>query len=150
LARQKLIVRSVRLDADLNGRVEETAKERGFGSPSAFIREAIKRSVSEQETATNGVEERIAASINRAVAEIRKVRRAQQAAFAFADAEVKMLLTCIAEPPKDAYDQAVARGKLRYDRFLKSVGIGMVGHYAARSDGDFRAAEDVGGIHTGE
>jgi hypothetical protein len=25
------------------------------------------------------------------------------------------------------YDQAVARGKARYDRFLKSVGIGMVG-----------------------
>jgi len=43
------------------------------------------------------------------------------------DALVKILLTCLAEPPQDAYNQAVARGKLRYDRFLKSVGAGMVG-----------------------
>jgi hypothetical protein len=55
----------------------------------------------------------------------------QQAAFAFSDAQVKMLLTCVPEPPKEVYDQAVARGKLRYDRFLKSVGMGMVGDSAA-------------------
>lgn len=28
---------------------------------------------------------------------------------------------------RDAYDQAIARGKARYDRFLKSVGTGMTG-----------------------
>jgi hypothetical protein len=43
------------------------------------------------------------------------------------DALVKTLLTCVPEPPRDAYDQAVARGKARYDRFLKSVGAGMLG-----------------------
>jgi hypothetical protein len=58
---------------------------------------------------------------------MRSVRLGQQALFAFVDALVKTLLTCMAEPPRDAYDQAVARGKLRYDRFLKSVGAGMVG-----------------------
>ena len=52
---------------------------------------------------------------------------AQQALFAFVDSLVKTLLTCVAEPPRDAYDQAVARGKVRYDRFLKSVGAGMAG-----------------------
>ena len=36
---------------------------------------------------------------------------AQQALFAFVDSLVKTLLTCVAEPPRDAYDQAVARGK---------------------------------------
>jgi Arc/MetJ-type ribon-helix-helix transcriptional regulator len=123
-------VRSVRLDADLNGRVEAAAKQEGFANASAFIREAIKRSVSEQESGSNGVEERIAASIDRAITEIRRVRRVQQAAFSFADAQVKMLLTCIAEPPKEAYEQAIARGKLRYDRFLKSVGKGMTGDSA--------------------
>jgi len=59
--------------------------------------------------------------------EIRSVRLGQQALFAFVDALVKTLLTCLAEPRQDAYNQAVARGKLRYDRFLKSVGAGMVG-----------------------
>jgi len=65
------------------------------------------------------------------MSEIRKVRRVQQAAFAFADAQIKMLLTCVAEPPREVHDQAVARGKLRYDRFLKSVGMGMVGDSTA-------------------
>ncbi len=63
--------------------------------------------------------------------EIGKVRRVQQAAFAFADAQVKMLLTCLAEPPKEVYDQALARGRLRYDRFLKSVGMGLAGDSAS-------------------
>ena len=127
MPKQKLVVRSVRLDTDLNERVELVAKEKGFASASAFIRDAIKHSVSEQDSGTTGVEERIATSIDRAMAEIRKVGRVQQAEFAFADAQVKMLLTCVAEPPKEAYDQAIARGKLRYDRFLKSVGMGMTG-----------------------
>jgi hypothetical protein len=59
--------------------------------------------------------------------EIRGVRLAQQALFAFVDSLVKTLLTCVPEPPRDTYDQAVARGKLRYDRFLKSAGAGMAG-----------------------
>jgi hypothetical protein len=73
------------------------------------------------------VEERIAATLERLARDIRNIRLAQQALFAFVDPLAKTLLTCIAEPPRDAYDQAVARGKLRYDRFLKSVGAGMVG-----------------------
>ena len=130
MPKQKLVVRSVRLDAGLNSKVEHTAKQQGFANASAFIRDAIKRSVFEQDAGTNGAEERIAASVDRAITEIRRVRRVQQAAFAFADAQVKMLLTCVAEPPKEAYEQAIARGKLRYDRFLKSVGMGMTGDSA--------------------
>ena len=131
MPKQKVIVRSVRLDSDLNGRVARAAREHGFSNPSAFIREALRRAISSQETAAEAAEQRIAASIDRAMSEIRKVRRVQQAAFAFADAQIKMLLTCVAEPPSEIHDQAVARGKLRYDRFLKSVGMGMVGDSAA-------------------
>jgi hypothetical protein len=47
--------------------------------------------------------------------------------FAFVDSLAKTLLTCVPEPPPDSYNQAVARGKARYDRFLKSVGMGMAG-----------------------
>jgi hypothetical protein len=43
------------------------------------------------------------------------------------DSLVKTLLTCIAEPPSDVHDQAVAQGKFRYDRFLKSVGAAIAG-----------------------
>jgi hypothetical protein len=72
-------------------------------------------------------EERIAASLDRLGREIRSVKLAQQALFAFVHSLVKTLLPCIAEPPRDAHDQAVAQGKFRYDRFLKSVGAAMAG-----------------------
>jgi hypothetical protein len=82
-----------------------------------------------------GVEERVAATLLSLSREIRGIRLGQQALFAFVDALAKTLLTCIAEPPREAYDQAVARGKFRYDRFLKSVGAGMVGDsHAAMSE----------------
>jgi hypothetical protein len=45
----------------------------------------------------------------------------EQALFAFVDSLVKTLLTCLARAA-GGYEQAIARGKFRYDRFLKSVG----------------------------
>jgi hypothetical protein len=47
--------------------------------------------------------------------------------FAFVDVLAKTLLLCVPEPPREVHDQAVARGKARYDRFLKTVGMAMVG-----------------------
>lgn len=56
----------------------------------------------------------------------------------------KTLLTCLVEPPADTYEQAVVRGKLRYDRFLKSVGAGMeeaVGVILFQKGGRLRSLE---------
>ena len=103
------------------------AKDGGFSNPSAFIRAAIERELAGRESGVDAAEERIAASLDRLAREIRRVNLGQQALFAFVDSLVKTLLTCVAEPPRDAYDQAVARGRVRYDRFLKSVGAGMAG-----------------------
>jgi len=72
-------------------------------------------------------EQRVAASLDRIARGIRSLRMGQQALFAFVDVLAKMLLTCVPESPRDIHDQAVARGKLRCDRFLKSVGMSMVG-----------------------
>lgn len=127
MANQKLIVRSVRLEEELNLRVKQAAKDRGFANPSAFIRQAVHGAIYGQDNAVEAAEQRIASSLDRATAELRKIRRVQQAAFAFADAEIKMLLTCLPEPSGELLDQAVARGKLRYDRFLRSVGAGLAG-----------------------
>ena len=44
----------------------------------------------------------------------------QQALFAFVDVLAKTFLTCVPEPPRDVHDQAVARGKARYDSFSKA------------------------------
>lgn len=127
LRRQKTVARGLRYDSELNNRVEAAAKKGGFSCGSAFIRAAIERELAGRESDVDAAEERIAASLDRMGREIRNLRLGQQALFAFVDVLAKTLLTCVPEPPRDVYDQAVARGKARYDRFLKSVGMGMVG-----------------------
>jgi hypothetical protein len=108
-------------------RIEGAARDGGFSSPTAFMRAAIERELAGRESGVDAAEERIAASLDPLAREIRGVKLGQQALFAFVDSLVKTLLTCVSEPPRDAYDQAVARGKARYDRFLRSVGAGMAG-----------------------
>ena len=127
MARPKLRIRAARLEPELDKRVERATREGGFANPSAFIRAAIERELAGRESGVDAAEDRIASSLDRLAREIRGVKLGQQALFAFVDSLVKTLLTCVAEPPRDAYDQAVARGKARYDRFLKSVGAGMAG-----------------------
>ena len=123
----KSVCRGLRIDALLIGRIERAAKEGGFSSPTAFMRGAIERELAGRESGVDAAEDRLASSLDRLSREIRGVKLGQQALFAFVDSLVKTLLTCVAEPPRDAYEQAVARGKIRYDRFLKSVGAGMAG-----------------------
>ena len=125
--KQKAGTHGLRYDAKFHGRIESAAQEGGFASRSAFIRAAIERELAGRESGVDAVEQRIAASVDRMAREIRNLRLGQQALFAFVDVLAKMLLTCLPEPPREVHDQAVARGKARYDRFLKSVGIGMVG-----------------------
>lgn len=135
MSNQKIRIRTARLNTELDKRLERAATEGGFSSPSAFIRIAIEREISGREAGIDAAEQRIAASLDRLARELRSVKLGQQALFSFVDALTKSLLTCLAEPPREAYDQAVARGKVRYDRFLKSVGAGMGGDaYAAMAE----------------
>ena len=131
LRKQKAVSRGLRYDEDVNQRIEAATKEGGFSSASAFMRAAIERELAGRENGVDAAEQRIAASLDRMAREIRNLRLGQQALFAFVDVLVKTLLTCVPEPPRDVHDQAVARGKARYDRFLKSVGVGMVGDSGA-------------------
>jgi hypothetical protein len=51
------------------------------------------------------------------------------------DALAKVILSTLPETDEDTRKTAVARGKLRYARFLKSVGANMVGDaHAALSE----------------
>lgn len=127
MKKQKAVVLSARFEQELTKKIHDQIKEGGYSSPSAFIRKVVERELTRRDGGLHDTEDRIIASMDRVAREIRSVRLGQQALFAFVDALVKTLLTSLAEPPRDAYDQAVARGKLRYDRFLKSVGAGMVG-----------------------
>ena len=127
MAKRKVRIRAARLEPELDGRIEVATKQGGFSNPSAFIRAVIERELAGRESGVDVAEERIAATLDRVLREIRNMKLAQKALFAFVDSLVKTLLTCLAEPPSDVYDQAVARAKLRYGRFLKSVGANMAG-----------------------
>ncbi len=125
---EKNAMRGFRMSEQVYAAVAKAAKQRGFSSPSAFMRAAVDAHVKDDRTsALNETEQRIAASFDRLSREIRAIKTGQQALFAFVDALVKTILTCLPEPSCDVYNQAVARAKSRYDRFLKSVGSGMVG-----------------------
>jgi hypothetical protein len=117
----------LRIDGLVIERIERASRDGGFSSPTAFIRAAIERELIGRDSGVETTEEKFATSPERVGREIRSFKLAQQALLAFVDSLVKTLLTCIPEPPRNAYDQAIARGKVRYDRFLKNVGAGMAG-----------------------
>ena len=94
------------------------SENRGYASPSAFIRAAIRNELDGRAELT-GTEERIAAGFDRVSRDIFRVGRGQQAMFALLDAFAKAILTCVPEPPPEARPQAIARAKERYDRLVK-------------------------------
>ena len=118
---------TVRIPGDLATMLPAEAEKRGFDSPSAFVRHAIQSELRQGESAVSQVEERIAATVNRLAKEVRAVQTAQLATFAFVDALAKVLLTCVPEPPNEMVDQAKARAKRRYEKFLIAVAQGMAG-----------------------
>ncbi len=107
MAKRKVRIRATRLEPELDRRIEVATKQGGFSNPSAFIRAAIERELAGRESGVDAAEERIAASLDRIMREIRSVRLGQQALFAFVDSLVKTLLTCLVEPPTDVYEQAL-------------------------------------------
>jgi Arc/MetJ-type ribon-helix-helix transcriptional regulator len=118
---------TIRVSDIVSNQLQVEAEQRGFDSASAFVRQAIESELRQGESAVAQAEERIAATVNRLAAEVRSVHTAQLATFAFVDSLVKVLLTCIPEPPNEALDPAKARAKRRYEKFLLSVAQGMAG-----------------------
>jgi len=72
-------------------------------------------------------EQRIVAPLERYSKKIRRVITGQQALFAYMDALAKVILSTLPDTDEDARTAAVARGKLRYSRFIKSVEANTVG-----------------------
>lgn len=119
--------RTIRCGKELDERIAKTARDRGFRSASAFIRTAIENEIRHRGGANQQAEDRAAAGLERVATEVRRVETGVQALFALVDTLAKTMLTCVPEPTGDAYRQAVARAKARYDRFLKSAGSSLSG-----------------------
>jgi len=121
------VYRGVKLTKELAEKLEAATAEKGFSSPSAFIRSAIENELTSRKPVFDESEQRVVATIERLAQEMRKLSTGQHALFAFVDSLTKTLLTCVPEPSGEAYAQAVARAKARYERFIKNVGMSMAG-----------------------
>jgi hypothetical protein len=106
--------------------IEDVAKTRGYASPSAFIRTAIRNEIHSREELI-GIEDRISGSFERLSSENLRLSRAVQALFALVEGLSKAVLTCVPEPPADVRPQAVALAKERYHRLIQSAAAGMSG-----------------------
>jgi Arc/MetJ-type ribon-helix-helix transcriptional regulator len=120
-------MRGMRLDDAMYKAIVQASKTRQFASPSAFMRAAIQKELRGAESTLNESEQRISASLERNSKEIQRVSTAQQALFAYVDVLAKVILSSLPETDEEGRKSAIARGKLRYSRFLKSVGANMAG-----------------------
>jgi hypothetical protein len=119
--------RSIRFSEGVAKGIDTASRQRGFSSPTAFIRYAVEQELLGRQEALLGAEERIAATLDQVRGNQFRLMRMNQALFAFVDTFTKTFLTCVPEPPADANPQAVARAKERYNQLLKSAGRAMVG-----------------------
>lgn len=115
---------AVRVSPQDQSEIEQAASLRGYSSPSAFIRTAIRNELHGREELI-GIEERIVGSFERLSNENFRISRVLQALFALVEALSKAVLTCVPEPPADSKPQAIALAKDRYHRLIKSAGFAM-------------------------
>ena len=136
-------MRGMRLSDATYKAVVQAAKARDFASPSAFMRAAVEKELRGTDSTLSESEQRIGASLEKYSKQVRRVSTGQQALFAYVAALAKVILSTLPDTDEDTRKAAVARGKLRYSRFLKSVGANMVGDaQAALSELVNRAPEE--------
>src|ERR1700735_4921608 len=120
-------MRGMRLSEATYKAVVQVAKTRDYASPSAFMRAAVEKELRGADATLDESEQRISASLEKYSKQVRRVGTGQQALFAYMDALAKVILSTLPDTDEDTRQAAAARGKLRYSRFLKSVGANMAG-----------------------
>jgi hypothetical protein len=110
--------RTIRFSETTLQQIQQAAKQKGFRSTAAVIRHAVDQEL----TGGDGVSQRIAAMLDQIQGELSRIQLIQQTQFAFVDTLAKALLTGLPEQSSTS----VARGKERYERFLKSAAATML------------------------
>jgi Arc/MetJ-type ribon-helix-helix transcriptional regulator len=118
--------RTIRLPDAIDERIDTAAKQRGYSSPSAFLRAAIKKELSERPETAGSSAEQVVGSLKDIQHSIRHLERAQQALFALVDSLTKAFLTCVPEPRGQALEPALAEARNRHARLLASAGHAML------------------------
>ncbi len=110
--------RTIRFSETTIKQIRQAARKKGF-TPTAIVRHAVEQALSSNEEA---VERRIAATLDQIRGDLSRMQRVQQTLFAFVDTLAKALVTDLPEQSPTS----VARGKERYERFLKSTAATML------------------------
>lgn len=118
--------RTIRLPDAVDERIDSTAKARGYSSPSAFLRAAIKKELSERAEGPGPSAEQIVGSLKDIQNSIRRLERSHQALFALVDSLTKAFLTCVPEPRGMALEVALGEARNRRARLLASAGHAML------------------------
>lgn len=124
---------AVRVSVKDQREIQEAAKVKGYSSPSAFIRTAIRNELHGREELI-AIEERVSGSFERLLNENLRLTRGMQALFALVEALSKTVLTCLPEPPAEAKPQAVALARERYHRLIQSAAAGLSSDCKATMD----------------
>ena len=118
--------RTIRLTAAMDEQIDTVSKLRGYSSPSAFLRAAIKKELGERAEEIRSSTEEIVGCIREVRQDIRRLERAQQALFALVDSLAKVFLTCVPEPRGAAMEPALAEARNRHARLLNNAGHAML------------------------
>ena len=118
--------RTIRLTAAIDERINTAAKQRGYSSPSAFLRAAIKKELSDRAEESGPSTAQIVGSLRDIQQEMRRLERTQQALFALVDSLAKAFLTCVPEPRGVALETALAEARNRHARLLTNAGHAML------------------------
>src|SRR5690242_7960565 len=110
--------RTIRFSETTLKQIRQAARTNGSTS-TAIVRHAVEQALTGSEEA---VERRIAATLDQIRSESSRMQRLQQTLFAFVDTLAKALLTDL----PDQSSASGARGKERYDRFLRSTAATML------------------------
>jgi hypothetical protein len=120
----------VRVDAATASWLEKEAKATGHYSPADFIREIVKRERAGKNTAFEGLEASISATLLAQSAEIERMQGTSYAAFAAVMGLAQMFLQTVLPPTREAKAVLDANLKARTNKFLQEIGMGMKGPYA--------------------
>lgn len=106
----RTVKHTVRLSDKEQEQLQRVAKGRGYLSPSAFMRAAIRNELSGREAEISATEQRIAATLKRLSRDVFRTYRGQ-ALLAVMDTLVKIFLTCIPRTAARLDEPIVARAR---------------------------------------
>jgi DNA-binding GntR family transcriptional regulator len=110
--------RSIRFSETTIKQIRQAATKKGVTS-TAIVRQAVEQALAGSD---EGVERHIVATLEQIRGDLSRMQRAQQTQFAFVDTLAKALLTSLPEQSS----ASVARGRERYERFVKSAAATML------------------------